>query len=318
MSMNLVTGATGFFNKYFPKSLTPGTYKEKQKYDAFQGKKVLITGGSSGIGLACAKEAIRYGAHVTIVGRDKEKLIAATEEISNGIGEHQGSISWQQCDLADLTDCEKLVKSVLGQHGIPDILFNNAGHSIRRSISRSYDRFHDIERTMQLNYFGSAKLILGFLPEMVSNGGGQIIHSSTMGTMAPTPRFGAYLASKAAMDAFMDALVAEFSDRNITTTSIKFPLVKTPMIAPTKAYADAPAASPESAAQMFVQAVRQRPRRVVTATGKTMGLLTLFAPDFMTTLYSYGYRIWPDGDKDYPEMKHVRTQIKKLVKQSPL
>jgi NAD(P)-dependent dehydrogenase (short-subunit alcohol dehydrogenase family) len=217
-----------------------------------------------------------------------------------------------------MDDCNRLVGAVIKQFGAPDILFNNAGHSIRRSISRSYDRFHDIERTMQLNYFGGAKLILGFLPAMVNNGGGQIIHSSTMGTMAPTPRFGAYLASKAAMDAFLDALVAEFADRNISTTAIKFPLVKTPMIAPTKAYADAPAASPESAARMFVRAVRVRPRRVVTDLGKAMGFLTLFAPEVMTQLYNYGYRLWPDGEQDYPEMNLGRRLVSKVIKQSPL
>ncbi len=317
MINSLVTGAAGFLKQHLLRRLDPARRKDKQNQQAFFDKKVLITGGSSGIGLACAKEAVRYGAHVAIAGRDREKLIAATEEISSNI-KNQGSICWQQCDLADLEDCERLVKAVLDQQGVPDILFNNAGHSIRRSISRSYDRFHDIERTMQLNYFGGAKLILGFLPAMVSQGGGQIIHSSTMGTMAPTPRFGAYLASKAAMDAFLDALVAEYADRNIITTAIKFPLVKTPMIAPTKAYADAPAASPESAARMFVKAVVQKPRRVVTGTGKTMGFLTLFAPEVMTHLYNYGYRIWPDSDKDYPEMGRDRRLVSKVIKQSPL
>lgn len=304
--------------KQYKRILDPKRIDDSQRELAFSNKTVLITGGSSGIGLACAKVAVRSGARVVIVGRDQQKLDDAVAEITQEINQLNGAISAYPCDLADLEDCDKLVSRVLAEIGPPDILFNNAGHSIRRSIGRSLDRFHDIERTMQLNYFGGTKLILGFLPAMVSHGGGQIIHSSTMGTMAPTPRFGAYLASKAAMDAFLDALVAEYADKNIITTAIKFPLVKTPMITPTAAYADAPAASPEAAARMFVNAVVLQPRRVVTGVGKIMGLLTLTAPDFMTQLYNIGYRLWPDNKEDYPEIEPGRKIVKKFIKQSPL
>src|SRR5207237_2423183 len=130
-------------------------------------------------------------------------------------------------------DCDKLVAMVVKKFGRVDYLVNNAGRSIRRGIASSYDRFHDFERTMQLNYFGSLRLIMGFMPTMVAQGGGHIINISSIGVLTRAPRFSAYVASKAALDAWSDCAASEFQDNNIAFTTINMPLVKTPMIAPT-------------------------------------------------------------------------------------
>ncbi len=303
---------------YYNRHLDPAKTTEARSRKAFQGKIVLITGGSSGIGLASAKRAAAYGARIILVARHQDKLEHAAELLTPIANESGGTVDIQAFDISQLDQCDELVAYILEQYGYVDILFNNAGHSIRRSINKSLDRFHDLERTMQINYFGAARLILGLLPCMVERKSGHIIHSSTMGTMAPTPRFGAYLASKSALDAFMDALAAEYADRKIYATSIKFPLVKTEMIAPTKAYKDAPAASPEFAAQLFVNSVLERPRKQISGTGKIMGATNLFAPNLMTQLYNYWYTLWPDDKDDYPQHGIDRAIVKNVIPKSPI
>ncbi len=303
---------------YYNRHLDPAKNQMAKRQAAFLNKYIVITGASSGIGLASARSALTLGAHVALVARNPEKLQQAYDTLRPLAEEHSVNL-WQfPCDISNLADCDQLIATL--QKTLPrvDILFNNAGKSIRRSINQSWERFHDLERTMQLNYYGSARLMIGLLPAMIAQGGGHLIYSSTMGTMAPTPRFGPYLASKAAMDALMDSLAAEFADRNIVATSVKFPLVKTEMISPTKEYEDAPAASPEFAANLFVQAVQNKPRKQITGTGKIMGALSLWAPSFMTQLYNYAYRIWPDESDQYPEMGLDRMIVKQTIKHSPL
>ena len=303
---------------YYNRHLDPTKHPLQQQASAFEGKYIVITGASSGIGLASARRSLELGAHVALVARNPDRLKEAFEQLQP-LAESQNRSLWQfPCDIANLSDCDALVQEIQSAMPRVDILFNNAGKSIRRSLNQSWDRFHDLERTMQLNYYGSARLMIGLLPGMINQGGGHIVYSSTMGTMAPTPRFGPYLASKSAMDALMDSLAAEFADKQISMTSVKFPLVKTDMISPTKEYEDAPAASPEFAAKLFVQAVTDRPRKKLTGTGKIMGALSLWAPAFMTQLYSYAYRIWPDSPEQYPEMSLDRTLIKQAIKHSPL
>ena len=152
------------------------------------------------------------------------------------------------CDLTDIDDIERMANEVLDQHGHVDVLINNAGKSIRRSVNRSYDRFHDYQRTMQLNYFAPVKLILELLPTMRERGTGHIINISTIGLQMNTPRFAAYLASKAALDAFSRSIAPEIIGDGVHVTTVYMPLVRTPMIAPTKIYDRFPTLSPEEAA----------------------------------------------------------------------
>ena len=170
-------------------------------------------------------------------------------------------------DLADMADCDRLVKQVLEAHGHVDVLINNAGRSIRRSIELSYDRFHDFERTMQLNYFGSLRLIMGFMPSMTHRRKGHIINISSIGVLANSPRFSAYVASKAALDAWSRCAQGELSGKGICFTTINMPLVKTPMIAPTKMYESVPTLTPDEAADLVVKGIIERPSRIATRLG---------------------------------------------------
>ena len=179
--------------------------------------------------------------------------------------------------------------------GPVDILINNAGRSIRRSIELSFDRFHDFERTMQLNYFGSLRLIMGVLPAMIERRGGHIINISSIGVLANSPRFSAYVASKAALDAFSRCAQGELSGKNIAFTTINMPLVKTPMIAPTKMYDSVPTLTPEEAADLIVDAVITRSSRVATRLGIFASVLNSVAPKAYEIVMNTAYELFPDS-----------------------
>jgi NAD(P)-dependent dehydrogenase (short-subunit alcohol dehydrogenase family) len=175
------------------------------------------------------------------------------------------------------------------------VLVNNAGRSIRRSIELSYDRFHDFERTMQLNYFGALRLILGFLPSMSERRRGHIINISSIGVLSNAPRFSAYVASKAALDAFSRCAASEYADKNISFTIINMPLVKTPMIGPTKIYENVPTLTPEEAADLVVRAIIERPQRIATRLGIFAELLHLLVPKAYQVVLNTAFQLFPDS-----------------------
>jgi NAD(P)-dependent dehydrogenase (short-subunit alcohol dehydrogenase family) len=249
---------------------------------AVGGRLVLVTGGSSGIGRAAALKLGDAGARLVLVARTQETL----EEVAAEIRQLGGVAHVYPCDLTDLAAIDRLVADVSAQHGAPDVLINNAGRSIRRSVARSYDRFHDYERTMALNYFGAVRLILGFLPAMRERQSGHIINISTMGLQTNTPRFSAYLASKAALDAFSRSIASEIVMDQVNITTVYMPLVRTPMIAPTKQYDRLPALSPESAASLISEAIRKRPKRVSTALGTLVDATYAAAPAVQDIVFS--------------------------------
>ena len=305
------------FWDFYNKNLDPEKNRAGLAKQAFQRKRVLITGGSSGIGYESAKIIYQLGAEVILVARDLEKLKQCQEEI-NLLDTQGGKVHVYSCDLSNDEDCDALIRDVQEGFESVDILFSNAGRSIRRSISKSAGRFHDLERTMKLNYFGSARLILGLIPGMEKQGGGHILHSSSMGTISATPRFGPYMASKVALDTLMDSMAAEFAHKNILFSSIKFPLVKTDMVAPTKEFKAAKLTSPEEAAMMFIDAVIDQTRVKVSSSGRLLNVASLLSPNFITQLYSYGYKVWPDSPESFPEMSLDRMLIKYFIPHSPL
>src|ERR1700693_2844439 len=197
--------------------------------DAVSGRVVLITGASSGIGRAAALKVGAAGGIVLLVARTKEKL----DELAGEIDELGGVAYAHPCDLTDVDDIDRMAAEVMEQHEAVDILINNAGKSIRRSVDRSYDRFHDYQRTMQLNYFGTVQLILDLLPSMRARKRGHIINISTIGLQVNTPRFAAYVASKAALDAFSRSMAPEIIGDGLYVQTTYMPLRRTPMIAPT-------------------------------------------------------------------------------------
>src|SRR4249919_1727404 len=166
--------------------------------------------------------------------------------------------------MSDIEDVARMAEEVLAYHGQVDVVVNNAGRSIRRGVGLSYDRFHDYERTMQVNYFGAVRLILALLPAMRERRFGHIINVSSIGTQTNPPRFSAYVASKAALDAFSRVIASEMVEDKIAITTINMPLVRTPMIAPTRMYDMFPAITPEEAAEMITKAMVTRPKKVAT------------------------------------------------------
>jgi short-subunit dehydrogenase len=258
---------------------------------AVRGKVVLITGASSGIGEAAAVKIGAAGGTVLLVARTEEKLNETKRKI-----EAQGGTAFvHPADLSDREAIDRMAEEVLRTHGHVDVLVNNAGRSIRRSVGRSYDRFHDYERTMQLNYFGPVKLILDLLPVMRERQSGHIINISTMGLQMNAPRFAAYLASKAALDAFSHSIGAEIIGDGVHITTIYMPLVRTPMIAPTKMYDHFPTLSSEQAADMIAEAIRKRPKRVTTTIGSLGQLTYAIAPGAQDLVVNRAYQLFPEG-----------------------
>jgi thioester reductase-like protein len=255
------------------------------------GKHVLITGASSGIGRASAVKIAAAGGVPLLVARNVEKL----EEVRAEIVAAGGTAYVYAADLADMESVDRLVERVLADHHGIDMLVNNAGRSIRRSIALSYDRFHDFERTMQLNYFGAVKLIIGLLPQMRERGSGHIVNISSIGVQTNPPRFSAYVASKAALDAFTRVVASEVVGDGVTFTTIHMPLVRTPMIAPTKMYDAFPAITPDEAGEMICEALRFRPKHMGTPLG-TFGEVTYaLAPKAVDRLLHLAYRVFPDS-----------------------
>jgi short-subunit dehydrogenase len=253
---------------------------------------VLVTGASSGIGRATAFKIGLAGGIVLLVARRAEKLEEARREI-----ERAGGVAHvHACDLADEADIDRMVDEVLERHGRVDVLINNAGRSIRRSVERSYDRMHDYRRTMELNYFGPVKLILRVLPDMRERGRGQIVNVSSLGVQTNTPRFSAYVASKSALDAFSRSVASEVVDDGVHFSTVYMPLVRTPMIAPTGHYKNFPAKTPDEAADMIADAITGRQKRVSTQFGRFSEVTYATVPAFQDAIVNAGYRLFPEGD----------------------
>jgi NAD(P)-dependent dehydrogenase (short-subunit alcohol dehydrogenase family) len=260
--------------------------------DAVEGKTILITGGSSGIGAAAAKKIAEAGGTVVLVARTLENL----EKVANDIRGDGGTAHVYRCDLSDMDAIAAMADQVLADLGGVDILINNAGRSIRRSLELSYDRIHDYQRTMQLNYLGAVQLILKFIPGMRERGFGQIINISSAGVQTRAPRFGAYIASKAALDTLCDALQAETVNENVRFTTVHMALVRTPMIGPTTMYDKFPALSPEQAAGVIADAIVHRPRRASSPFGQFAAVADAVNPAVMDRMRNRAFAMFSDSD----------------------
>ena len=276
---------------YWERNLDPDLFRDRSLSGAVRGKIVLITGASSGIGKATAVKVADAGATVLLVARSVDKLEETKEEIVSA----GGTAHIHRCDLSDMEDIERMAEEVLAYHGHVDILVNNAGRSIRRSVALSYDRFHDYERTIQLNYLGAVRLILALMPAMRARKSGHIIDISSIGTQTNPPRFSAYVASKAALDAFGRVIASEVKDDGVHITTIHMPLVRTPMIAPTRMYDMFPAISPEEAAEMIAKAMVGRPKKVATKLGTFGELLYAVAPKASDSILNTAYKLFPES-----------------------
>jgi NAD(P)-dependent dehydrogenase (short-subunit alcohol dehydrogenase family) len=279
---------------YWERHLDPALFVDRSLKGTVAGKVVLVTGGSSGIGLSAACRFAEAGAITVICARGEDKLADAVAEIKAYAGKDARVFSYA-VDIADEASCAEFVKTLQEQHGGVDFLINNAGRSIRRAIEASYDRFHDYERTMQLNYFGALRITMGLLPGMVAKKKGHVVNISSISVLVNAPRFSAYVASKGALDAWTRCASSEFADQGITFTTVNMPLVRTPMTAPTKIYDSMPLLSPEEAAAMVIQACIDKPVRVATRLGIFGEVLHAVAPRVTQIVMNTTFRMFPDS-----------------------
>ncbi|HEX7739101.1 MAG TPA: SDR family oxidoreductase [Marmoricola sp.] len=276
---------------YWEEYLDDAITSDKATVEALKGKTVVITGASSGIGLVTAVQVAKVGAIPILIARGREKL-----EATQTIIEMQGGTAHSYpCDLSDLNAIDTLTKTLCEDFDHIDFVVNNAGRSIRRSLKLSEDRFHDFERTMQLNYFGAIRLVMGLLPKMRQQKSGHVVNVSSIGVLTNPPRFSAYVASKAALDAWSNVVSSELVGDGVSFTSIHMPLVRTPMIAPTKLYDRFPTISPAQAAGMVITAMVDKPHEINTLTGNLGALAHTLAPKAAFRILHMAYQVFPDS-----------------------
>ena len=276
---------------FWERNLDPDLFRDRSFGAAVNGRTVLITGASSGIGRAAAIKVAAGGGIPLLVARTAEKL----EEVRDEIAGQGGTAHVYTADLSDYDSIDRMVEKVLADHPSIDVLVNNAGRSIRRSVALSYDRIHDYERTIRLNYLGTVKLILALLPHMREQKSGHIVNVSSIGVQTNPPRFSAYVASKSALDAFTRVASSETIGDNVTFTTIHMPLVRTPMIAPTKMYDSFPTISPDEAADLICEAIRAKPKQINTRLGTFGEVLYALAPKVVDQILHMAYKVFPES-----------------------
>jgi NAD(P)-dependent dehydrogenase (short-subunit alcohol dehydrogenase family) len=276
---------------YWEEHLDQDTANDRDLRQALGGRTVVITGASSGIGKSTALKVAQAGAVPILVARGKDKL----EETKAEIEAAGGTAFVYGCDLTDLDAIDDLCEQLSANHETIDFVVNNAGRSIRRSLALSHDRFHDFERTMQLNYFGAIRLVMGLLPRMREQRSGHIVNISSIGVQTNPPRFSAYVASKAALDSWSNVVSSELVGDGISFTTIHMPLVKTPMIAPTKIYDKFPTITPAQAADMVVRALADKPHEINTALGTLGAVAHNLAPKATFRVLHMAYQVFPDS-----------------------
>lgn len=273
------------------------------------GKVAVVTGASSGIGFVVSKKLAAAGAKVILVARTREKL----DETRMVIEKMGGEAHVYPCDLNDMAAIDACAQQILADFGHVDILVNNAGRSIRRAVFESMERFHDFERTMQLNYFGAVRMILNFLPGMSKRKSGQIVNISSIGVLANAARFSAYVASKAALDAFSRCLSAEVKHLNIEVTAIYMPLVRTPMIAPTKLYDYVPTWSPEKAGDTVMKAILDRPKSIATPLGTAAAVSYALWPKLNDYVLNKGFNLFPSSSAAKGRREGAKPTLEQVV-----
>jgi NAD(P)-dependent dehydrogenase (short-subunit alcohol dehydrogenase family) len=276
---------------YWEENLDQSTGRDPRNREALQGKYVVITGASSGIGQVTALKVAQCGGIPVLVARGKDKL----EETRATIERRGGTAYVFPCDLSDLEAIDALCDQLTTELPSIDFVVNNAGRSIRRSLKLSHDRFHDFERTMQLNYFGAIRLVMGLIPTMRKQKRGHVVNISSIGVQTNPPRFSAYVASKAALDSWSNVVSSELVGDGITFTGIHMQLVRTPMIAPTKIYDKFPTISPAQAADLVIKAMVERPHEINTMLGNAGAIAHTVAPKLAFRVLNMAYHVCPDS-----------------------
>ncbi len=276
---------------YWEDNLDQTTGRSSANRSALQGRHVVITGASSGIGLVTALKVAQAGGVSVLVARGRDKL----EETRALIELRGGQAHVYACDLSDLDAIDLMCEQMAAELPSIDFIINNAGRSIRRSLRLSHDRFHDFERTMQLNYFGAIRLVMGLMPTLQAQKSGHIVNVSSIGVQTNPPRFSAYVASKSALDSWSNVVASEVVGDGVTFTNIHMPLVRTPMIAPTKLYDKFPTISPAQAAEVLIRALVEKPHEINTALGNVGAIMHTVAPKVTFRILNMAYHVFPDS-----------------------
>ena len=277
--------------RYWAEHLDPDRARRDDPAGPLVGKHVVITGASSGIGRASAIAVAERGGVVFALARNASAL----DDLVAEIREFGGAAYAFTCDVTDSASVEHTVKDILGRFGHVDYLVNNAGRSIRRSVSASTDRLHDYERVMAVNYFGSVRMVLALLPHWQERRFGHVVNVSSAGVQASSPKYSAYIPTKAALDAFAEVVGTETLSDHITSTSIHMPLVKTPMIAPSRKLNPVPPISAEHAAAMVVRGLVDKPARIDTPMGTLADVGMYFVPKLSRRVLHQLYLGYPDS-----------------------
>jgi NAD(P)-dependent dehydrogenase (short-subunit alcohol dehydrogenase family) len=276
---------------YWEEHLDTDTGRDNHVVDKLRERTVVITGASSGIGKVVALKVAQAGGIPILVARGKDKLEDTRAEIES----RGGRAFVYGCDLSDMEAIDALCEQLVAEHETIDFVVNNAGRSIRRSLALSEERFHDFERTMQLNYFGAIRLVMRLLPKMREQQHGHVVNVSSIGVQTNPPRFSAYVASKAALDSWSNVVASELVGDGVSFSTIHMPLVRTPMIAPTKIYRSFPTISPAQAADMAIEALVDRPHEINTALGNLGAVAHTLAPKATFRVLHLAYQVFPDS-----------------------
>ncbi|MEB3034018.1 SDR family oxidoreductase [[Mycobacterium] nativiensis] len=277
--------------RYWAQHLDPDRARRDDPAGPLVGRHVIITGASSGIGRASAIAVAQRGGTVFALARSA----GALDELVAEIRAEGGQAHAFSCDVTDSASVEHTVKDILGQFGHVDYLVNNAGRSIRRSVVNSTDRLHDYERTMAVNYFGAVRMVLALLPHWRERRFGHVVNVSSVGVQAHSPKYSAYVPTKAALDAFANVVSTETLSDHITFTTIHMPLVATPMIAPTGKLVPMGAISAEHAAAMVVRGLVEKPDRIDTPSGTLGEAGNYFTPRLSRRILHQLYLGYPDS-----------------------
>ncbi|WP_154140074.1 SDR family oxidoreductase [Photobacterium damselae] len=301
---------------YWERNLDPDLHVEKSLKGCVAGKVIAITGASSGIGYTTAIKLAKTDAKLVLIARDLERL----QQTRNEIERLGGHAAIYQCDLSKDEPAQETLDLIKQHHGSIDILINNAGRSIRRSVVNSVDRLHDYERTMQINYFGALRMIMGTLPGMLEKEAGHIINISSIAVLTNQPRFSAYAASKAALDSFTRTAGAELCGQGVHFTTINMPLVETPMIADhyRQAKGGIPLLTSEEAADLIIKAIIEKPKRIATKLGLFSALVHGVYPKLGELVMNAGFNISPDSDDPERDSQQPKEHTPDVVALSSL
>jgi thioester reductase-like protein/NAD(P)-dependent dehydrogenase (short-subunit alcohol dehydrogenase family) len=277
--------------RYWAEHLDPDRARRDDPEGALVGRHVIITGASSGIGRASAIAVAERGGCVFALARNGDALDDLVAEIrANG-----GQAYAFSCDVTDSGSVEHTVKDILGRFGHVDYLVNNAGRSIRRSVVNQTDRLHDYERVMAVNYFGAVRMVLALLPHWRERRFGHVVNVSSAGVQAHSPKYSAYLPTKAALDAFSEVVATETLSDHVTFTTIHMPLVATPMIKPSRRLNPVPPITAEHAAAMVVRGLIDKPLRIDTPLGTLSEAGHYFTPKLSRRILHQVYLGYPDS-----------------------